>query len=594
MNWKIEDAVFLTPLSSLTYYQDDIYSPVVGEEKEKYLQDISMNEQVNNIFITQDNLCIGGNRICEGLIAAGKTHVRAQRVIIEPQYIPLFRKSANNYRHKTKLDDYREVQKILTTIPRHQGKAESTTTSSEETLVLSETNKIEIPVSIQSAEPASTETAETTLSDIPTETSGPSTNRVDITELNPNAAPSQSTLSGGQVDSSTSPKGKTPIQKAVEEADNGMNSSEFQKIKYIEGIDKKYGSTLLDLLNSKCPNVDKIFKAAQEVERRNKQQQNPKPPLEIPLHGRKCFIYNKSSHDMQEIKNNTIDFSFLSHPYWDQIDYNQANRRQLGQEKTVSEFIENLMKIYREVYRKMAPTGNLFVNMKGTFEKNKNHLVEEHFKIAMGKEGWHYEDTFIWLKRGGGKRSGNRSRRPENSYEPIFWFTKTADYYYRSIQIPNKKPITVTFKPAETRIESKGLTCYDKLDVSLPFHSFKNVIEETNFLDVIVTNSAAVDSQFMNKLYGKHPAPFPMSLPLLFLLQFCPPEGRVLEPFLGRGAGLVSPLMLGHTCYGYEIETEYFEQAQMLLADVLKDIDYYRGCMEGVDKMFEEKFMSAA
>jgi len=232
--------------------------------------------------------------------------------------------------------------------------------------------------------------------------------------------------------------------------------------------------------------------------------------------------------------------------------------------------------------------------MKGTFDKKVNHLVEQHFIIAMCEIGWHYEDTFIWQKKGSGRRSGDKKRRPENSYEPIFWFTKTPDYYYKPIEIPTDKPTTVTLKAADTRIESKGITCYDKIDVSLPFTSFKNVIDETKFLDVVVTNSAATDSQFMNDLYGKHPAPFPMALPLLFLLQFCPDQGRTLEPFLGRGAGLVSPLMLGHTCYGYEIEPEYFEQSQNLLADVQKDINYYGERMKEVELQFQEKFDQAA
>lgn len=613
MNWKIEEKVFLAPLSELTFYTDDIYSPVGGEKRKDYSEDVLTNGQVSSAFITHENVIIGGLRLCRELIASGKTHVRVQRVEIEPKFIPAFRKSTNNYRHKTKLDDYREVQKILATIPRHQGKKDPESGLSKQATPPSQTTQP--AASSQSTAPKPT--ISTQASEVAESSAqSPSAQIIELTGRASNSelkksAPAMSVnhpkgekpqesrtiplSSSPSVGSITPPKKTTPIQQAIEEADNGMNSTEFQKIKYIEGIEKKYGVKLLSLLDTKCPNVDKVYKAAKEVESRNKQRAEKKPMLDIPVSECRPYLYNKSNWEMPEVKNNSIDFAFTSNAYWNQIDYlNPREKHQLGQEPTIEDFIEKLMKSFIEVYKKLAPTGNLFVNYRGTFDKHGNFVGEEEFVIAMRKIGFLYKGRFIWLKKGGGKRSGKRTRNPENCYEPVFWFTKTSDYYYRPAEISRDEPITVTFKSAETRTESKGVSVYDKIDVSIPFRTFKTVIEETEFLGVVEANSAASDSQFMNELYGKHPAPFPMALPLLFLLQFCPPQGRVLEPFLGRGAGLVSALMLGHTCYGYEIEREYYNQAVKLLADVAKDIDYYTGCMKEVEQMFDDKFNEAA
>jgi len=572
MYWKIDEKVFMAPLSLITFLEDDVYSPTAIEEDQKFIEDIKTNEQTTNIFLTEDNVCIGGRRICKALKTIAATHARAQRVKVEPKYRSLFLFSTNHTRKKTPTECCREIEVIDKTIPRHQGKKDPEAPKPQSTTATL------LPVPPQTE--VSLTTPETTKSTAPK-------------TLSPIAAPPHA-IAPAPTNQPRKDKPKVPIQQAVELADNGVSKSNYEKYQFIKRIEEKYGTKLLHLLDS-TGNYDKVYKAAQTAKERNEKKDNPTPPLEIPTTARHYpHLQNKSNWQMNEVENNSIDFCFTSNPYLWQIDYNDANKNQMGQEPTIEEFIENLVhKSYKEVYRKMAPTGNLLVNMKGTVKNGVNQMVEEHFKIAMGKAGWLYQDTFIWLKKGGGKRSGNR-RRPENSYESIFWFTKSSDYYYNPIEIPNDKPITVTHKAAETRIESKGLTVSEKYDVSLPFTSFKNVIDETKFLDVVITNSAATDSQFMNELYGRHPAPFPMALPLLFLLQFCPPNGRVLEPFLGRGAGLVSPLMLGHTCYGYEIEAEYFIQAQKLLADVVKDIDYYRERMKEIELQYQQKFNIAA
>ncbi len=659
MYWTIDKQVFLVPLSLITFLEDDVYSPIDLVDEAKFIDDIKTNGQTQDVFLTEDNLCIGGRRICKALKAIGKTHANAQRVMIEPKFYPVFLYSNNNYRLKTKLECYREVKIILATIPRHRGTPEPPTPAptedekpvdtpksfadrmvagekmiSPEDLQYYENNKGAIEVELKSKiilpddfdfEEASVATRFPinvpdddffAFLDEPEEaTPKPIPTPIPTIHIPPKPIPTPiptipiptpvttilipipTPVTTIPIPTPAPPKRKTPIQKAVKLADNGTNSTEFQRMQYIERIDEKYpGNDLLQLLATKCPNVDLVWKAAKKVEERNNQKENPTPALKIPTTTRYYNLFNKSNWEMDEVENNSIDFTLTSHPYWKQIKYTEENKNEMGQEPTVKDHIINLVKTYTEVFKKTRRSGNLFVNMKGTFDRHINHLVEQKFVTAMCGIGWHHQDTFIWNKKGGGKRSGNNNYQPPNSYEQIFWFTKTPNFYYKPIEIPIPKdePITVTFKAAETRVESKGLTCYDKIDVSRAFTSFTNVIDETYFLDVINANSAATDSRFMNKLYGEHVAPFPMNLPLLFLLQFCPDNGRALEPFLGRGAGLVAALMLGHTCFGYETVPKYFETAQKLLADVVKDIDYYREQMREIELQYQQKFNKAA
>lgn len=622
MFWEIEKEVHQLPLAHLTLAKFDIYKPVDLETEKQFFEDINSNGQITNLFITEDNIVIAGLRIYAALKANKIPHAKVQRVKIKPEFHEMFNICTNRQRFRTTLDAYKEVNIIYETIERHQGKKmfsdshpilvahleishsqkietsfkESETTSHQPHEQLTKASCISIGPTTQQTAGQSQQQTNSLPQSITENTQIIVENKATKTFSLPiQTSISQLPITLPEIQEVKAKDSLSPLEKAIAIADNEItNTTKHQRIKFVETVDQKYGTRLLEMFDTKCPNIDKIYKAAKLVDERSKQKTNPLPALVISTAHRQYEIFNKSNQVMIEIEDGSIDFVLTSNPYWNQIDYNQNNAEQLGQEPTVDMFITNLIKSYAEVYKKMAPTGNLFVNIKDTYGNNGSYFVEEKFKIAMGQSRWQYRGDYIWLKKGGGKRSGKRASSPENCYEKIFWFTKTSSYYYRPIQIPNNKVITATFKPAETRIESKGVSCHDKIDVSLPFSTFKNVIEETNFLEVVVTNSAAADSRFMNELYGKHPAPFSMALALPFQLQFCPPNGRVLEPFLGRGAGLVSALMLGHSCYGYEIEPEFYHQSQKLLADVVKDIDYYRHQMLQLQRTFDDKFNRAA
>lgn len=68
-----------------------------------------------------------------------------------------------------------------------------------------------------------------------------------------------------------------------------------------------------------------------------------------------------------------------------------------------------------------------------------------------------------------------------------------------------------------------------------------------------------------NLLKRKHPAPFPDQIPYDFVQCFCPPDGIILDPFMGSGSTAVAAKRLKRNYIGFEISAEYCQIAEARL-----------------------------
>ena len=99
---------------------------------------------------------------------------------------------------------------------------------------------------------------------------------------------------------------------------------------------------------------------------------------------------------IKKLNAKSIDMCVTSPPYYNLRDYKDI--RQIGIEKSVEGFVNNLCDIFDEVSRVLKDEGVCWVNI-GDSYRNKSLLqVPSKFEIEMVNRGWHLRNEIIWSK----------------------------------------------------------------------------------------------------------------------------------------------------------------------------------------------------
>jgi len=156
-----------------------------------------------------------------------------------------------------------------------------------------------------------------------------------------------------------------------------------------------------------------------------------------------------------------IQCCITSPPYWGLRDYNHP--RQIGAEPSPEIYVENLVKIFREVRRVLRKDGTLWLNVGDGYARNggtgncgPNAIVGNTRKLiqrrnckvpdcwglkdrdlmglpwrvafALQADGWILRSRITWIKKSAMPESVRN--RPTNATEDIFLFAKTMKYLY--------------------------------------------------------------------------------------------------------------------------------------------------------------------
>jgi len=293
---------------------------------------------------------------------------------------------------------------------------------------------------------------------------------------------------------------------------------------------------------------------------------------------------------LRELSEGSVRTCVTSPPYWGLRDY--GNDGQLGLEPTPQEFVENLCKVFDEVWRLLADDGTLWVNLGDSYgnpsagRNDGNHRADgrpggmsykatgtaKHtgkvmrtkdlvgipwrFAFAMQDRGWYLRQDIIWAKPNPMPESV--TDRCTKSHEYVFLLTKNSTYYFDHEAI--KEPAI----HANDRRNGKGRHTYTGKRAEndgLVQQSFVTVNDTRNKRSVWTVNTKG----YKEAHFAVYPAE---------LIEPCVKAGSavgdtVLDPFSGSGTTGEVALKLGRNYVGCELNPDYAKLSEKRITEAL-------------------------
>lgn len=146
---------------------------------------------------------------------------------------------------------------------------------------------------------------------------------------------------------------------------------------------------------------------------------------------------------LKKLPEKSIDVIVTSPPYYRQRKYRVVG--EIGQEKTVEEYIKKMVEVGNELKRVLKDTGAYFLNIGDKFINKNQQLIPFKVAIEMQKNGWLVRNIIVWHKHPNPMPTSIKDRF-NDVWEPIIFFVKDSgkyyayDYYFDldSIRVPHK------------------------------------------------------------------------------------------------------------------------------------------------------------
>ena len=221
-------------------------------------------------------------------------------------------------------------------------------------------------------------------------------------------------------------------------------------------------------------------------------------------------LFFKSSEEMSELADQSIDVIITSPPYNRGKTYSSDMGKQYNDQREEEDYLEFLRTVWKECLRVAKDSAVFFLNIGDSAQdQGKSEQVAQSAEEA----GWIRIQDIIWIKSFLGKghyTPSGGNRRLNNIWEHIYFFVKDKKKY--AIE-PKKIGIPYADK--------SNIGRYSEVDL----RDAGNVW----FIPYVKTTGASVKKG--------HDAPFPIGLPYK-CLQLVNKADKVLDPFGGTGSTL--------------------------------------------------------
>ena len=304
---------------------------------------------------------------------------------------------------------------------------------------------------------------------------------------------------------------------------------------------------------------------------------------------------------LKNFPNESINCCITSPPYYGLRDYHK--KEQIGREKTVEEYLERLVAVFREVRRILKKDGTCFVvigdSYAGTSSKKEqrdpkypkgrngqNSSITQkmlgykskdlmgipwRLALALREDGWYLRSDIIWHKENAIPEACRD--RPTRSYEHIFLLSKSPKYYYDYEQMSepmkgvSKKRYARGRKPDNKYLKENSGAKLQKINEARKYGEYKgdNIPQFRNKRDIWTINTTS--------FRGNHYAAFPPKLVEICMLAGCPKGGVILDPFIGSGTVGFTAFLHNRKYIGIELNAEYVSLAKKRIESEVKEFN---------------------
>ena len=340
----------------------------------------------------------------------------------------------------------------------------------------------------------------------------------------------------------------------------GISGDKVYKLIYIDSV----SSQLIDLIDNGKLSINQSYLEAKRKKNYDKINKNIDIQNKSVNINRPGFrLYNKSSEDMSELKDHSVNMILTSPPYFSLRNYGLKD--QIGLENTIDKYIKNLMKIFKECYRVLSNKGSCWVVIGDSYIDGSLSNIPHRFAIEMVKRKWIQRNTIIWNKTN--PKPESVKTRLGTSNEFLFFFTKIRqDYYFDvdSIRIPYKDVNNIDVKSPRHHSISGQFQRHSPI--------FQNKLGKVP-LDFIQSSKHSGNIGKKSGLKDiEHIAVYPKSLCFLPIKSGSRINDTVLDPFCGSGTTGSAAIELKRKFIGYELNPSFIELSKARLNKKLRTI----------------------
>jgi modification methylase len=259
-------------------------------------------------------------------------------------------------------------------------------------------------------------------------------------------------------------------------------------------------------------------------------------------------LIHGDARELSYLDDASVHLVVTSPPYWNLKRYNESPD-QLGHIQDYEEFLFELEKVWRHMYRILVPGGRLVCVVgdvcvaRRTFGRHLVFPLHADICVMCRRIGFDNLNPIIWHK------IANASYEVENGskflgkpYEPNAIIKNDMEFI-----LMQRKPGGYR-KPTEKQRETSRI---EKEAFDRWFQQIWNITGAST---------------------KQHPAPYPLELATRLVRMFSFTEDTVLDPFCGSGTTMVAALRSGRNSIGIEIDADYCRMAARYLKAETSDL----------------------